>query len=306
MKKLMNAKTILTAFLFAGLSVAAAQAEETNVSFSGSYQGAQIIPNEMAIFCQISGEDVYNDVSKIRPCLNSIIAKMHNSDAQAAKEGKEDWERIRLDQLNVVMGDAVAKTAYDADYTKDQNEIQEQGAKTQTEHEDVAAIAYAITSLTDNVSRLISLTAQNLKYGAIEGLALVDPNVAGEVQEDANAEGGTTVTSDVTTAVTTEPTPNVQTQEEITAVVPTGNDETEANGDDANASSAASTSVVDASTPSASGESVESATPSSLEDVLGTSEEGAEDSREEGSSGTRPSSDDEELELIPVQVNTIK
>lgn len=281
MKKLMNAKTILTAFLFAGLNVAAAQAEETDANYSGSYQGAQIIPNEMAIFCKISGEDVYNDVSKIRPCLNSIIAKMHNSDAQTAKEGKEDWERIRLDQLNVVMGDAVAKTAYDADYTKDKNDIQEQGSKTQTEHEDVAAIAYAITSLTDNVSRLISLTAQNLKYGAIEGIALVDPTVAGEVQEDAATEGGTTVKSNVETTVTTEPASNVSTQEELTAVVPTGNADTEASGDGSGASRTASANDMNASTSSASGESAKSATPSSLEDVLNTNEEGTENPKAE-------------------------
>lgn len=227
MKKICAIKTVLAAFLLAEFGITAVQAEDQakpDVNYSGSYNGMQIIPNEMAIFCRLKGEAVYNDSSTIRSCLNKIIAKMHNSDAQTAKEGKEDWERIRVDQLTVLMGDAAAKTAYDADYEKDKDNLQQQSSQTKTEHEDVAAIAYAITSLTDNVSRLISLTAQNLKYNAIEGLALVDPAVVSDINDEVATENaGTQVTSERESSVSLNE-GEVEVHEDVTAVVSSDDD----------------------------------------------------------------------------------
>lgn len=167
---------------------AAGSSDGKSSGVNGLYEGRQVIPNTMAIKCQISGEDVVTDATKIKDCLNKIIADMNSKDAVTKEEGQQDWQSIRQEQLELLKSEAVAKGAAINNYEKDKETQVNASSQTKTTHEDITSLATVATNISKVINSVRTLYAESMKFAAIDALASVDPSVLPPTEEEEKKE----------------------------------------------------------------------------------------------------------------------
>lgn len=182
------------------LTTRVASAADTDTDYTGMYNDRQIVPNSMAIFCKMNAEDMIKDFANLHNCVNKIVSKINNSDAQVSAEGKKDLEQIKFDMMKNMLAQALTKSATISNYEEVQNSMMESGAQTQTEHDDNAAIANTVAVLTDVINSMRDLYADKLKLTALEGIDKVDPQVIKDVMANADTEDGASKKADDTSA----------------------------------------------------------------------------------------------------------
>lgn len=171
-------KEILLAVMSVCLSFGTAMAEEAKEMISGIYNGHQLIPNEMATICQTSAEDMVKDPDKLYNCINRLALKRRSSDAETAREGLEELNTIKTEQLQKMLGLAVAKGAAVADYyakTSEQVSEANKDAKTVNDVDGAAVNTNAV--LTSVVNSFRDLYVEQLKYLAISNIENIDKSV---------------------------------------------------------------------------------------------------------------------------------
>lgn len=189
---------------------------EKKDEFSGVYNSSQIIPNEMAIFCEVSGEDFLKDASKRNACINKIALKINNKDSTIRNEGITEYGYIKYAELKTMMGQATTKNASIANYQEVQNSVGKAISDTKTEHEDNVGIASSVSVSTDVINTMRDLLVERLKYEAISGIASIDPEVIKEIEANGEAtpeekqKGGGSISSATETSDSTEITYTVE------------------------------------------------------------------------------------------------
>lgn len=169
---------------------ASAKKEKKSVEFTGTFNSTQIIPNEMAIFCQINGEDFLKDDTKRNECIDKIALKINNKDSTIRNEGITEYGRIKYAELKTMAGQATAKNAATGNYPEVQNSVGKAISDTKTEHEDNVGIANSISISTDVINTMRDLLIERLKYDAINGIASIDPEVIKEIEANGEASSG--------------------------------------------------------------------------------------------------------------------
>ncbi len=166
--------------------------EKKSVEFTGLFNSSQIIPNEMAIFCQINGEDFLKDDAKRNSCIDKIALKINNKDSTVRNEGITEYGAVKYAELKTMAGQATTKNAATGSYQEIQNNVGKAISDTKTEHEDNVAIANSVSISTDVINTMRDLLVERLKYDAINGIASIDPNVIKEVEQNEGASSGET------------------------------------------------------------------------------------------------------------------
>lgn len=152
--------------------------------YTGVFNKRQIIPNSMAIYCETNAEDMLKESKKLYDCINKIAKKINDKDSSIRAENLQRYNEIRYEQLKILMADAVAKGATIANYENIQNEIGKATGETRTEHEDNAAIANTVSTLTDVINTMRDLYAERLKSEAITGINSIDTKVITDLIKD--------------------------------------------------------------------------------------------------------------------------
>ncbi len=186
--KIQNAtKTGIMVALFLGAcfitSAGASETPEADVKYTGVYNGRQIIPNYMAIFCKTNAEDMIKERKKLYDCMDKVVLKMNDKNASVRAEGVSDFANMRYEALKYMMGQAVTTGATISNYMDVQETMGETVAQTKTEHEDFAAMATATSMGTDVQNDARGLYSIVLQYSALEGLGYVDSNAVLELQQ---------------------------------------------------------------------------------------------------------------------------
>lgn len=154
--------------------------------YTGVYNGRQIIPNTMAIYCKTNAEDMLQDTKKLSDCINLLIKNLKSSDASTRQEAQADYGLIRYEELSTMMAQSIAKGAAIANYEEVQNSVGDAVSQTQTEHEDNVAAANALSISTDVINSMRDLYAERLKYEAVLGIETVDISAIADVSDSEN------------------------------------------------------------------------------------------------------------------------
>lgn len=157
--------------------------KEDDNNYTGIFNGRQIVPNTMAIYCKVNAEDMLKENAKLYNCINDIARKINDSDTSIRAENMQRFDEIRYEELKTMMAQAIAKGAAISNYENIQNELGDATGKTKTEHEDNVAIASATSTLTDVINTMRDLYAERLKNEAITGIQSIDPKVIKDIAE---------------------------------------------------------------------------------------------------------------------------
>lgn len=154
-----------------------------DVKYTGIYNDRQIIPNTMAIFCKVNGEDIITDNAKLHNCVNKIIKKLKNENADVAQEGLSDYEKIKYEELKILLSQAIAKGASAANYEEVQDQMGSSVSQGVTEHEDNVGIAMTTSVTTDVINSMREVYAERLKSMAIDGFNYVNADIIEDMVE---------------------------------------------------------------------------------------------------------------------------
>ena len=175
------------------------QEEIKDVNYTGVYNGRQIVPDTMAIYCKTNAEQFLADTSLIDKCLNRYLAAMNNSNASLRSDGVKDYNALLLRLALDAYATALTKTASVANYEDVQNDMADKSRQSQTEREDGAAISNTTSVTTDVINSLRELYAASILVEAVQGLEAVDPSVIDQdvvAEVDAEADKATRDVSD--------------------------------------------------------------------------------------------------------------
>lgn len=174
-----------------------AAAEAKDVNYSGLYNGKEIVPNIMAIYCKTNAEEFLADPTKMDKCIQKYIAAMNSRNAAAREEGLNDYNNLVLKVLMKMMSEAVAKGASTANYDDVANKTAEKTSQTETIHEDGAGISYTTSLSTDVINRLRELSVTTLFWQVVQGMRFVDPSIIDEeIREEAEAQAANNIIKD--------------------------------------------------------------------------------------------------------------
>ena len=162
----------------AAAKAAAKREEETkDVNYTGLYNGRQVVPDIMAIYCKTNAEQFLADTSLIDKCLNKYLAAMNSSNATLRSDGVKDYNALLLRLALDAYATALTKTASVANYEDVQNEMADKSRKSQNEREDGASISNTTSVTTDVINSLRELYASSIFLEAVQGMEAVDPSV---------------------------------------------------------------------------------------------------------------------------------
>ena len=160
------------------------ETKETTI-FSGTYNGKQVIPNTMAIFCQMNGAVMVGEekatinkkevsgATAIQACLKKILKKMMNADPQTRDEGNKDWKTITQEQIYQLTPETLAKSVVVNDYAKNQETMEASEISLKDDHADSVGHASITANMTDVINSLRSLYAEEVKYTVLSTLSAV-------------------------------------------------------------------------------------------------------------------------------------
>lgn len=161
----------------------------------------QLIPNEMAVFCETSAEKIANDPLEINRCINKILQKLKNNNAEIQVAGKEEFNKIQIEETERLVAKAVAKSAVVPNYEQIQEDQSEAADNTANEHEDNLLTADSINVYSSFVNSLRDLYTERLKSDALYKLQFIDLNkvqdiIAAETPASDSSSSAQTASSD--------------------------------------------------------------------------------------------------------------
>lgn len=179
-KKILILALLLVFGLLSGNAVAKDEAYSGTYKVEGS--SYQMIPNIMATLCQISGDEVVNDPSKIKKCLNKLTLKRRSSDAETAREGLREINKIKAEELQEMIALAVAKSSAVTNYyTKKSEDVAEANSNAKTANDQDGAAINTSAALTSVVNSLGHIYAEQLKHMVISDIVNVEKDTAENV-----------------------------------------------------------------------------------------------------------------------------
>ncbi len=185
-----------------GVFPAAAEDDSKDVDYNGNYEGRQVIPNSMAIFCKTNGETMVLEQmtknerteeekkksSALKKCLDQIVSEINNKEAISRAEGLKEYQIMLQEQRAQMLTEAAGKTAVMSTYSKDKQEAMAAVGEQQTVAEDQAGAANVEAKITDVIAGMRDLLAEEAKYLVLEGLIGVDPAVIVTEEEEKKDE----------------------------------------------------------------------------------------------------------------------
>ena len=223
-----------------------ANGDTENINFSGMYENIQIVPNALAIYCQLNGDTFImpEQQEKVERCLATLIAKMNaNSDAERG-ENSDIYTAINTEQIQNMFIKAIERSAGDVDYAKARQDQDKANGETQTAFETTASMSAASNLQQSAINDFLYLYSMGAKYQALKNLKNVDAKaIANELKE---ATGEQKISDTEITAST-----------ETTSVTVSGGEEEEMVLDEKTGGTQSSEQKYDADTPTNSNEPID-------------------------------------------------
>ncbi|MBQ9034700.1 MAG: hypothetical protein IJ099_01905 [Alphaproteobacteria bacterium] len=172
-------------------SILPASGDVKKVDFSGAVKDFQMVPNSLAIYCQMNGEDFAKKEKQadVKKCLDTIITKINAQSDDERKDNVADYEFITKGQMQDMFMQAVERSAGLIDRNEQRLKQDESGAKTQTEYDSTTSIASASNLKLSAFNDFLHLFAVEAKYMALKNLANVDARaISAELKEDEPAK----------------------------------------------------------------------------------------------------------------------
>ena len=145
------------------------------VKYSGMYKDRQLIPDAMAVHCEMNAEDVVKDMSRLEGCIRKYVTDMHNGNASEAAEGKQVYNVLRFNVLSDALKKGIAKAAAVNGYETAMNNYAEASANAETQFDSEANISNTLAFATDVQNSIRDLYVESLRIEAINGFGEVDP-----------------------------------------------------------------------------------------------------------------------------------
>ena len=145
------------------------------VKYSGMYKDHQLIPDAMAVHCEMNAEDVVKDMSRLEGCIRKYVTDMHNGNASEAAEGKQVYNVLRFNVLSDALKKGIAKAAAVNGYETAMNNYAEASANAETQFDSEANISNTLAFATDVQNSIRDLYVESLRIEAINGFGEVDP-----------------------------------------------------------------------------------------------------------------------------------
>ena len=164
----------------------------TDANYTGVYNGHQVLPDMMMIYCQMNAEDIIKDLSKLEECLKKYVSAINNSNASAKSEAIHDFNALRYKTLVDVASTAITKLASVANFEEAMNKQGEATAEMKTEFDTEAALINTQAFSTEVMNSIRELYADILKYQAIDGMVNIDPDAIIDEDEEEEEDAGTT------------------------------------------------------------------------------------------------------------------
>lgn len=160
-----------------------------DMDYDGMFEDIQVVPNALAIYCQMNGSDFVDEARKddVKKCLDNILMKI-NSETPAEKEqGYSDYNVIVGEMLRQMYLRATTKTANMVESETDLKNQEEANGKTQTEWEDSTSITSIDLLLLRNINDFLSVYSDSRKWEAMLSLSGVNIKDVAELAGDNGA-----------------------------------------------------------------------------------------------------------------------
>lgn len=171
-----------------GANAPTVEKEKKDLTISGVYNDRQIVPNTMAILCQVSAEDMVNDTAKLFNCVNKLVLQMKSSNAATAASGVDNMTVIQYEELKTLFTLGVQKGIKVSQFEQNQKELNGSTADAKTEQEDNIIIANSINFLNEVVNSMRDLYAERLKSEALSGIQYIEASVVEDMIEKKKEE----------------------------------------------------------------------------------------------------------------------
>ena len=173
------------------LYVTPASGQKENVDYNGASEDIQVVPNALAIYCELNGED-FTDVEKkdlVKKCLDTLLAKINDKSSEERKQANDDYSVIMSEQAQILMMQAVNKSAGNVEYDKARKAQSTANSQTQTDFETTSSHAFASALQLEAINDFRTFFASGMKFTALKNLADVDAAaVIDNMESDVNRE----------------------------------------------------------------------------------------------------------------------
>lgn len=177
------------------LYVTPASGQKENVDYNGAKEDIQVVPNALAIYCELNGGD-FTDVEKkdlVKKCLDTLLAKMNDKSSEESKQANDDYSVIMAEQAQTLMMQAVNKSAGNVEYDKARKAQATANSQTQTDFETTTSHAFVSTLQLQGINDFRTFFASGMKFTALKNLADVDAaavieNMENDVNKDVKVE----------------------------------------------------------------------------------------------------------------------
>lgn len=177
------------------LYVTPASGQKENVDYKGTKEDIQVVPNALAIYCELNGED-FTDVEKkdsVKKCLDTLLAKMNDKSSEESKQANDDYSVIMAEQAQTLMMQAVNKSVGNVEYDKARKAQATANSQTQTDFETTTSHAFVSTLQLQGINDFRTFFASGMKFTALKNLADVDAaavieNMENDVNKDVKVE----------------------------------------------------------------------------------------------------------------------
>lgn len=167
-------------------NVLPANGDTQNVEFTGMYEDIQVVPNSLAVYCQLNGSDFINaeQQEKVKKCLDVLITKINTSNDAERQENVDDYSVINTEQAQNMLIKAVERSAGDVDFAKARQDQDEANSESLTGFETTASISAASNLQLTAMNDFLHLYATKAKYQALKNIKNVDAKaIANELKE---------------------------------------------------------------------------------------------------------------------------
>lgn len=177
------------------LYVTPASGQKENVDYKGTKEDIQVVPNALAIYCEMNGEDFVAEEKKdaVKKCLDTIVAKLNDKSSEERKQASDDYSIIISEQAQTLMMQAVNKSAGNVEYDKARKAQATANSQTQTDFETTSSHAFASTLQLQAINDFRTFFASGMKYIALGNLSNVDAaavieDMANDVNKDVKVD----------------------------------------------------------------------------------------------------------------------
>lgn len=180
-----------------------ASGDTENVEFSGMYENVQVVPNSLAIYCQLNGSDFVDKEKQeqVTKCIDMLITKINSTSETEREDNQNAYRAIVEEQGQYAFMQAVERSTGRVDYAKARQQQDKDNSETLTVFETTTSMASASLMRLEEMIDYARLYNTDAKYTALRNVVEID---AAAVAGDIKASGIAPKEQDFEASSTTE------------------------------------------------------------------------------------------------------